>query len=105
MTQVVYDPDWTEEQKAANRERLGYRFIHKQHGVIGGDPIVYRDYKCHNCDATDTGKFFPSEKPALMINCHKCGAGRQMSIDKMLAGKRGMYLVPTQDELKKGLVK
>ena len=53
-------------------------------------------YECNNCAATQTLRFFSSERLLDVVNCASCGAGQQMEPNEMMARKVGMF--PKIDE-------
>lgn len=55
--------------------------------------LRYVRYVCSNpsCGAEDQGKFYPEESIPPVINCWRCGAGRGMGVDDMIASRRGMF--------------
>lgn len=56
------------------------------------DDMKYVNYKCA-CGATDANKYFPSEVQMPVVNCHKCGAGRGMTINEQITNRAGMFPV------------
>jgi DNA-directed RNA polymerase subunit RPC12/RpoP len=48
-------------------------------------------FKCAQCGAEDSPKFFPNEAIPPAVNCWKCHAGYNKPIEEMLALKMGMF--------------
>jgi hypothetical protein len=46
---------------------------------------------CTKCGAEDTGRFYPSETTPPAINCWKCHAGYQKSMEDMITRNIGMF--------------
>lgn len=63
-----------------------------------GDNMIEFEYVCtkQTCRAKDRGRYFPEEPPALMINCWKCHAGTNKSVEDMIARSEGMRIVLPQ---------
>jgi len=90
----MYDPEGTEEEKEAERQRLGYKVIIRGHGASSGQDVIPVKYKCLDCKEEDTLKLYPMESVPLAINCFKCHKGQGQMVDKMLANKVGMRPLP-----------
>lgn len=48
-------------------------------------------YRCTNCQAVDHDRSNAGQMPPLVLNCWKCGAGRNVSLTDMQRTGSGMF--------------
>lgn len=53
----------------------------------------YIDYECGKCGALDSVALYETEPVPVTINCFKCHAGLNKSIEDMCALRAGMFPV------------
>lgn len=58
--------------------------------------MKYIKYKCTECNAEDTDKVFPGERPEPCMNCWNCHAGQSIkTLHDQVMARIGMFPVET----------